>query len=120
MKNKMKRTEAMTDKNVGNIKMKQKMNEQISTIGENNIKGIKNYWAYNTQLGCFFAYFVTEDKKVNFSSLDFANIKKENIFTVTIIPTDNQKKKIDYRLLDDKIEWEDEADEFFVVIVGKV
>lgn len=96
------------------------MNEQISTIGENNINGIKNYWVYNTQLGCFFAYFVTKDKKVNFSSLDFANIKKENIFTVTIVPTDNQKKKIDYRLLDDRIEWEDKADEFFVVIVGGV
>lgn len=98
----------------------EKMNEQISTIGENNIKGTKKYWVANTQSGCFFAYFVTKDKKVNFSSLDFANIKKENIFTVTIMPMDNQKKKIDYRLLDDKIEWEDEADAFFVVIVGKV
>ena len=98
----------------------QKMNEQISTIGENNIKGTKKYWVANTQLGCFFAYFVTKDKKVDFSGLDFATIKKEDIFTVTIMPTDNQKKKIDYRLLDDKIEWEDEADEFFIVIVGKV
>lgn len=98
----------------------QKMNEQINTIDKNDIKGTKKYWVANTQSGCFFAYFVTKDKKVNFSSLDFANIKKENIFTVTIMSTDNQKKKIDYRLLDDKIEWEYEADEFFIVIVGKV
>ena len=98
----------------------QKMNEQISTIGENNIKGTKKYWVANTQLGCFFAYFITKDKKVDFSSLDFANIKKEDIFTVTVTPTDNQKKKIDYRLLEDKFEWEDKADEFFVVIVGKI
>ena len=98
----------------------QKMNEEISTVGENDIKGIENYCVYNTQLGCFFAYFVTKDKKVDFDNISIARIKKENIITVTIIPTDNQKKKIDYRLLDDKIEWEDEADEFFIVIVGKV
>ena len=98
----------------------QKMNEQISTIGENNIKGIKNYWVHNIQLGCFFAYYITKDKKVDFSSLNIARMKKENLISVTIMPVENQKKKIDYRLLDDKIEWEDKADEFFVVIVGKV
>lgn len=98
----------------------QKTNEEISTVGENDIQGFEKYCVYKTQLGCFFAYLKTKDKKVDFNSLNIARIKKENIITVTVTLTDNQKKKIDYKLLDDKIEWEDEAAEFFVVIVGKV
>ena len=41
---------------------------------ENNIKGIKNYWVHNTQLGCFFAYFMTKDKKVDFTACNILQI----------------------------------------------
>ena len=58
----------------------------------------------------------TKNKKIDFRECNL----KDGVFSITITPLNKPKRKIDFTFQNNILEWEDEADEFNVCLIGIV
>lgn len=62
----------------------------------------------------FFLYGQTKNKKIDFRECNL----KDGVFSITIAPLNKPERKIDFTFQNNILEWEDEADEFNVCLIG--
>lgn len=59
-------------------------------------------------------YGQTKSKKIDFRECNL----KDGIFSITIAPLNKPERKIDFTFHNNILEWEDDADEFNVCLIG--
>lgn len=64
----------------------------------------------------FFLYGQTKSKKIDFRECNL----KDGVFSITIAPLNKPERKINFTFQNNILEWEDEADEFNVCLIGIV
>lgn len=64
----------------------------------------------------FFLCGQTKNKKIDFRECNL----KDGVFSITIAPLNEPERKIDFTFQNNILEWEDDADEFNICLIGIV